>query len=131
MFHPFVVLFPRKLCHFEHVVVEVPIDVGILRFCRLLRIRQCWAFELLDGFHVVIASLIVLLDIILNTLQRLADLCWVARCSYVEDFVLQLCYFTFLIGFSRLISSVVEPTPVLFSGKFRHLRLLCCHSSDN
>ena len=87
--------------------------------------------ELLDGFHDVIASRIVLLDIILNTLQRLAELCWVAQCSYVEDFVLQLCYFTFIIGFSRLISSVVEPIPVLFSGKFRRLRLLFCHSSDN
>ena len=30
-------------------------------------------FELLDGFHDVIASLIVLLDILLNTLQRLAE----------------------------------------------------------
>ena len=71
-------------------------------------------FELLDGFHNVIASLIVLLDIILNTLQQLAELCWVARCSYVKDFVLQLCYFTFVIGFARLISSVVAPISVLF-----------------
>ncbi len=54
----------------------------------LLRIVERWALKLLDRFHYVVASFIVLLDIILNAFQQLAELRDVTGRSYIKDLIL-------------------------------------------
>jgi hypothetical protein len=58
-------------------------------------IVERWALKLLDRFHNVIASFIILLDKILNAFQQLAELCRVTGCSYVKDLILELGYLYF------------------------------------
>jgi hypothetical protein len=70
----------------------------------LPRIVKHWVFKLLDHFHNVVASFRILLDIILNAFQQLAELCGVTGCSYVKDLILELSYLTFVAGFCCLIA---------------------------
>jgi hypothetical protein len=74
----------------------------------LLQIVECWVLKLLDCFHDIVTSFIVLLDIILNAFQQLAELCGVTGCSYVKDLILELGYLTL-----GLISLVVKQVSVL------------------
>ena len=72
------------------------------------------ALKLLDRFYDVVASFIVLLDIVLIAFQQLAELCGVTGRSYVKDLILKLGCLTFVAGFCSLISPVVKPDLFFF-----------------
>jgi len=126
-----VILLPSKHRHLKGVWVFVSILVQAVCLLWLLGVAQGWSCQLLQGLHNVVWTLVRLLDVCLDILERLGELRRVARCSHIESIVFQALHLA-LVSAAGLASPAVPvaAVPPLFLGVPSFLLFWFGHRAD-